>query len=130
MANLFPNSIRIIKAVNLLASPNGTTVMKLVNSLGISRRSVFRLLNTLEELGFPIIDERPQAKDRKTYRLADSYVLKFPNISIPNPFLTSKEIIYIMALLDVCKQKNLLDDKLLLNSIIGKLEAMILEVDK
>ena len=125
MANQFSNAIRFLKAVNLLISPHGTTIKKLAGSLGISRRSVFRLFNTLEELGFPLAEEKPQSKNEKTYRLADAYVIKLPNIAIPNPFLTADEIMYITALLDTRKQRNSLHETRMLNSINEKLKAML-----
>jgi predicted DNA-binding transcriptional regulator YafY len=125
MANQFSNAVKFLKAVNLLASPNGATLAKLGGSLGISRRSVFRLLRTLEELGFPIVEDEPQRRRVKTYRLADFYVLKLPNITIPDPRLTAEEIIFILAVLDTCRLRNLLSKTKPFNSIKGKLAAMM-----
>lgn len=59
MANQFSNMIKFLKAASLLASPNGATVGKLANSLGVSRRSVFGLLRAFEELGLPLTDDKP-----------------------------------------------------------------------
>ena len=125
MANPFSNTVKFLKAINLLASPNGTSVKGLMNCLNISRRSVFRLLNALEELGFPVTDNQGCPKSKKTYRLHEAYVLKLPNISIPDPFLTAEEIIYILAMLKTCKQYELLNNTSPFNSIINKLEAVM-----
>ena len=125
MANPFSNTVKFLKAVSLLASPNGTNIRGLTDYLGISRRSVFRLLNALEELGFPITDSQPNPKAEKTYRLPASYVLKLPNIAIPDPRLTNEEIINILAVLDACKQFNLLRETPALNSAREKLAAMM-----
>jgi predicted DNA-binding transcriptional regulator YafY len=125
MANPFSNTVKFLKAVNLLASQKGMTVKGLSESLGISRRSVFRLLQALEELGFPLIDASSRSKRDYRYRLADSYVLKLPNMSVPNVSLTNDEIIFVLSLLDTCKQYNLLCDTRLLNSIKEKFTAML-----
>ena len=125
MENEFTNAIRFLKAVSLLASPNGATVKGLVKTLGISRRSVFRLLNTFERLGFPLTDDKPYLKGEKTYRLANTYVLKLPNIAIPDPRLTNEEIIYILTVLDEHRQFNPLSETPTLNSTKEKLAAMI-----
>jgi predicted DNA-binding transcriptional regulator YafY len=124
MANQFSNTIKFLKAVNLLASPNGATVGKLENGLGISRRSVFRLLRTLDELGFPLTDDKPQCKGEKTYRITSSYVMKLPNIAIPDPRLSKEELIFILAVLKTCKKHNLLKETPILKSVKGKLSAM------
>jgi predicted DNA-binding transcriptional regulator YafY len=96
-----------------------------MENLNISRRSVFRLLHTFEELGLPLIDDQSQPKKEKTYRLAETYILKLPNISIPNPNLTSEEIIFILSILETCKKYDILKDTKNYNSIKEKLIAMI-----
>jgi predicted DNA-binding transcriptional regulator YafY len=102
MANPFANSVKFLSAVRLLSAPQGATIKSLTESLNISRRSVFRLLHAFEELGFPLVDDKPQQKEEKTYRLLDSYVLKLPNISIPNPCFTGEEIELVLSVLDLC----------------------------
>ena len=125
MANQFSNTVKFLRAVSLLASPDGTNIRELMYHLGISRRSIFRLLNALEELGFPIADSQPNSKAEKTYRLPRSYVLKLPNIAIPNPCLTSEEIMYILAILDKHKRFKSLSETPTYNSARKKLAAMI-----
>jgi predicted DNA-binding transcriptional regulator YafY len=100
MANPFINTIKFLTAVNLLVSPSGTTVLKLMNQLKISRRTAFRLLDAMEELGFPIIDEQPKPRSEKIYRLLDSYVIKLPNLTIPNPGLIEPETELLLSILD------------------------------
>ena len=125
MTNPFANTIKLLKAVNLLASPNGASVKWLMEGLGISRRSVFRLLQALEELGFPITDDQRQHNTPKTYRLMDTYVLKLPNIALPKPCLTTEEIIHILSVLETCKRFNLANEAPALKSATGKLKAML-----
>jgi len=104
MANPFANSVKFLYAVRLLSSPQGATINGLMDGLNISRRSVFRLLHTFEELGFPLVDDKSRPKEEKTYRLLESYVLKLPNISILNPGFTGEEIELILSVLDLCKR--------------------------
>ena len=124
MANPFVNAIKILTAINLLASPSGTTVRRLMEHLHISRRTVFRLLDALEELGFPLIDEQPRPRNEKIYRLIDSYVLKLPNMSIPNPALTSQELEFLISVLDLFGTVQQPDKKSLINSIRSKITAV------
>ena len=125
MTNPFAISVRFLKAINLLASPKGTTIKRIMETLCISRRSAFRLIQALEELGFPITDSQPNHKTEKLYSLAESYVLKLPNITIPNPSLTAEEIINVLAILDTNKKYNLLINFPIINSAREKLLAML-----
>ena len=124
MAESFTNTIKFLTAINLLASPQGTTVKGLMESLNISRRSVFRMLQVIEELGFPLVDNKPQRKTEKTYRLLDSYILKLPNIAIPNPNLSIEEIDLVLSILDSYKQANEIGGIPKLNIIREKLMFM------
>jgi len=124
MADPFANSVKFITAVNLLSSHQGVTIKGLMKGLGISRRSVFRLMQVLEELGFPLIDDRRQARAEKTYRLLDSYVLKLPNTTILNPGLTGEDIELILSVFELCKQIGQLGGNPRLNVIKKKIMAL------
>ncbi|HRU29618.1 MAG TPA: HTH domain-containing protein, partial [Treponema sp.] len=47
----------LLAAARLISRSSGAKIKELEEHLGISRRSVYRLLDTLEELGYPIYDE-------------------------------------------------------------------------
>jgi len=113
--------------VNLLASPQGTTIKGLMDGLNLSRRSVFRLLEALDELGFPLMDDRPVPKVEKTYRLMESYVLKLPNVAIPIPGFSEPEQTLLLSMLDFCIDIQKSDTAALLNGIRQKVLAMSLE---
>jgi len=100
MANSFINMIKLITAINLLASSAGTTVKELMDKLKVSRRTAFRFLNALTDLGFPITDEQYNPRVDKSYRLLDSFILKLPNINILNPNLTEQELEYLLDILN------------------------------
>jgi len=52
------NLVKLFRALECFAKPAGTTVRELQNALSLDRRSVYRLIGTMEELGFPIWAER------------------------------------------------------------------------
>jgi predicted DNA-binding transcriptional regulator YafY len=124
MANPFANSVKFLKAVNLLASVQGTTVKGMMKELAISRRSVFRLFEALEELGFPLIDVQPVPRAEKTYRLMESYVLRLPNVAIPTPGFSEPEMELLLSMLDFCIDIQKSDAVTLLNGIRQKVLAM------
>ena len=124
MANPFANSVKFLKAVNLLASVQGTTVKGMMKELDISRRSVFRLFEAFEELGFPLIDVQPVPRAEKTYRLMESYVLQLPNVAIPTPGFSEPEMELLLSMLDFCIDIQKSDAVTLLNGIRQKILAM------
>jgi predicted DNA-binding transcriptional regulator YafY len=124
MANPFTNTIKFLTAVNLLASPSGTTIKKLMAALNISRRTAFRLLEALTELGYPLTDEQSGIGVEKTYRLMDAYVLKLPNMVMPNPGLTGEEIEVMLALLDSCDRIQHIGKTAALAAIKQKIRAL------
>ena len=124
MANPFANAIKFLTAINLLASPSGTTIQGMMYDLGISRRTAFRLLDALGDMGFPLIDEQPKPRNEKTYRLIDSYVLKLPNMSIPNPGFTSQELELLLNVLDLFDAVQQPGKVSVINSIRSKITAI------
>jgi predicted DNA-binding transcriptional regulator YafY len=124
MANPFANSVKFLTAISLLSSPKGTTIKGLMDSLAISRRSVFRLLEALAELGFPLVDEQSGYRAEKTYRLMESYVLKLPNMAIPNPGFSEPEWELLLSMLDFCIGVQKSEAVILLNGIRQKVIAM------
>jgi predicted DNA-binding transcriptional regulator YafY len=96
-----------------------------MENLDISRRSVFRLLASLDELGFPLTDEQSKAKNEKTYRLAESYVLKLPNMSIPNPNFSNEEARLLLSVLDDCIRTRRTENITLLKSTRQKIMSMV-----
>ena len=109
------------------AVSSGATIRELTYHLNISRRTAFRLLEALEGLGFPLIGAKPKTRNEKVYRLIESYVLKLPNISIPNPGFTRQELEFLIAAMDAAKQP---DKMPIANSIRSKIIAFSLNSNK
>lgn len=85
--------IKLLRTVDLLSRKEGVTKNELAQQLGIERRSVDRHLALLEELDFPIYDETVPFEKEKRWKLVDTYVMKLPNINVPNVHLSLSEII-------------------------------------
>jgi predicted DNA-binding transcriptional regulator YafY len=90
--------VRMLRAVDLLSTPAGATKQELAEHLGVDKRTVERLLGLLQELNFPVYDEQDSLSGKKYWKLIDTYVMKLPNITLPNIRLTLPELIslYLM----------------------------------
>ena len=94
------NLVKILKAVDLMATPKGITIDGLSQALGLGRRSVFRLLAIMEtELRFPFVSTRDVFGRKAVYRLPDTYISRLANISLPQMTLTLNEAILLYFLL-------------------------------
>ena len=100
MANPYANLVKMLNAITLLSQTSGTTIKMLMERLAVSRRTVFRLLEALDKLGFPLVNDRPEFGGEKTYRLMDTFIQHLPNISLPGFSFTSREAVYLQALLE------------------------------
>ncbi len=89
---------KLMKAVDLLAKPAGVTINEMQTRLEMSRRSVYRMIERIEDMGFPLFpDEIPGEKEKK-WKLEPRYVKKLPNISVPDFSLTLPEIMSLYLL--------------------------------
>lgn len=92
------NLIKLLRALELLSKSEGTTIEEMRALLGIDRRSVYRLINVVEELGFPLYDDKIPLEREKRWKLEESYLKKLPNMKIPDVNLTLLEIISLYLL--------------------------------
>jgi predicted DNA-binding transcriptional regulator YafY len=125
VANPFANSVKFLTAINLLSSAKGATIKTLMERLAVSRRTAFRLLEALEELGLPLVDEQSKSGNQKVYRLMDSYVHKLPNMAIPNPGLTPEEVEMLITIMNLVDQIRKLGNEAALFSIRNKIAALL-----
>jgi predicted DNA-binding transcriptional regulator YafY len=91
--------IKILTAVDVLSRPQGATIKELQHGLGVSRRSVYRLFETLNELQFPIYDEERPGEKEKRWRLQEDYLKSLPNLRIPDMKLSPRELLLLYFLL-------------------------------
>jgi hypothetical protein len=91
--------IKILTAIEHMASPEGTTILELTKRLSLTRRSVFRLIRTIEhELNIPVIIDRKVFGGTATYRLPQEIVKKFSSITTPPLILSFRQAILFYLL--------------------------------
>jgi predicted DNA-binding transcriptional regulator YafY len=94
----FSNSlIHAVEAINLMASPQGTTIEELSRRLQVNRRSIFRLIRMMEQdLGIPIIVNRDVFGGYATYHLPASFIKKVSNIQLPPLTFNQAALVYMV----------------------------------
>ena len=91
-------AVKLLKALEILSNPEGTTIEQMASRLEVNRRSVYRLLEVIEGLGFPIYDENIPLEREKRWKLEETYLKKLPNMRVPDINLSLSEIISLYLL--------------------------------
>jgi predicted DNA-binding transcriptional regulator YafY len=52
--------VKLHRALSLICRPEGASADELAMELGVDRRSVYRILETLESIGVPVFDEKEE----------------------------------------------------------------------
>jgi hypothetical protein len=106
---LFTKSlVQITAVIELMASPEGTTIKELAKSLSLTRRSVFRLIRAIEhDLNIPVIAGRKLYGGVATYRLPTEFVEKIPHINTPSliPSFRQAVLLYLLLKDDIFQSK-------------------------
>lgn len=92
------NILKIFQAVRLISRSQGATIKQLMNELNRSRRSINRLMLTLHDIGFPVYDEPDPESREKRWKFEESYLVKLPNIQLPNINLSFSQIIALQLI--------------------------------
>lgn len=90
--------VKLLKTVDLLARPEGATINELCEKIGTDRRSVYRIIETLQSMHFPVYDDKTPDERNKQWRLQSEYVKKMPNISVPEIKLSFSEMLALYLL--------------------------------
>lgn len=90
------NLRKFLKALDLVGRPNGATFEELQKELDLTRRSVYREIEFLQDMGLPIYDDTSERPKR--WKLSGEYLKKLPNLKIPNIEFTPSEIISLYFL--------------------------------
>jgi hypothetical protein len=94
------NLTQIITIIECMASPEGTTIVELTKLLSLTRRSVFRLIRTIEhDLNIPVTVSKKAFGGHVTYRLPSSFVEKLSHITIPLSCLSFRQAILFHLIL-------------------------------
>ena len=92
------NLIQFMNGFNLLSRKGGVSIRTLQDELGISRRSVYRLFDSFEELGFPLVQLDSLEKEKK-WALMEEYFQGRPKGRVPRLELSRKEILILYLIL-------------------------------
>lgn len=90
--------IKFLKALDLLSKPAGTTINEMASHLEIDRRSVYRTIKLIEELGFPLWNDESSLGKEKRWKLEETYLKNLPNMKIPDINLTLTELLSLYLL--------------------------------
>ncbi len=85
--------IQMLQVLEALSRQCGVTLRELQETLEVSRRTVERILSTMQQLHFPIYDEIEEGEKEKHWHLEESFTKKLPNLTVPNLNLTLSEVI-------------------------------------
>jgi len=92
------NLVKLFKSIDLLAQNEGVTISDIQSQLEISRRSVYRLLDTLKDLNFPLHDEKSVSGIGDVWKLKQEYLTNLPDIKLQDLKLTKEEIVLLFFL--------------------------------
>jgi predicted DNA-binding transcriptional regulator YafY len=67
---------RFHRALQLIGRPQGASMRDLTDEFGVDRTSIYRLLRTIEDLGFPLYDDKAPLEKSKRWKFTDSGVGK------------------------------------------------------
>jgi len=85
--------VTMLKAVDLIGRPEGATIDDLAAHLEVSRRTAYRVIETLEEMNFPLYEDKCALDGHKRYLFEDTFLKKLPNLSVPELRLTLSELL-------------------------------------
>lgn len=89
---------QICDVLDALSVPEGATIRELEAKLAVTRRTVERLLATMQEMKFPIFDEKREGEGEKRWCIESTYVLKVPNTIVPNLTISYHEMMCLCLL--------------------------------
>ena len=110
-----------------MSTPAGATKQELAEHLGVDKRTVERLLGLLQELNFPVYDEQDSLSGKKHWKMVDTYVMKLPNITLPDIRLTLPELISLYLIKGEAKLFHGTEIEKMADSAFGKISFFMPE---
>ena len=90
------NVFYIMKILELMKQPKGTTIEEIRRELYINRRSVFRLLKVIEQkLCKPFTVHRSSFGGTASYHLSPAFIEKLSGICLPELSLTFNQAVFV-----------------------------------
>jgi len=92
------NLVKLLKTIDLISSHRGAAVKQIADELEVSKRSAYRLLGVVEELGFLIEDIKDPVENRTRKRLDKEFHQKVGPVNLPDIKFTASELIALYLL--------------------------------
>ena len=92
------NLVKLLKTIDLISSRRGATADQIADELEVSRRSAYRNLGVIEELGFLIEDIKDPIENETRKRLDREFYQKIGPVNLPNIQFTVSELIALYLL--------------------------------
>ena len=90
--------VKLLKAIDFLSQTGGITKKELAEKLEVSERQVYRIINRIRDLRFPLDDEKIPMEKEKRWKFDEHFIKKLPNMNIPDVSLSPSEIISLYLL--------------------------------
>jgi hypothetical protein len=91
----------IISAIEQMASPEGATIAGLVKSLSLNRRSVFRLIKSIEhDLNIPVISDRKLFGGVSVYRIPQGLIERLSHTTALSLHLSLRQAVLLYLILE------------------------------
>ena len=117
--------VKLFRAIELFSKPAGTTIKELQETFGINRSSANRIIKTMENLGFPLYDEKLFMEKEKRWKFDETYLKRLPNINIPDLKLELPEIIALYFIKGEARLYRKTEIEKKVNTVFAKLGAFV-----
>ena len=119
------NLIKLFRILELFSKSGGTTLKEISETLDIDRRSVYRWIDLVEELGFPIYDDKIPLEKKKRWKLQETYLNKYKAMQSPVMNMTLSEVISLYLLKGEEKIYKGTGIERTINSAFEKMETLV-----
>ena len=117
--------VKLFRAIELFSKPAGTTIKELQETFGIDRSSANRIIRTMENLGFPLYDEKLFMEKEKRWKFDETYLKRLPNINVPDLKLELPEIIALYLIKGEARLYRKTEIEKKVNTVFAKLGAFV-----
>ena len=117
--------VKLFRAIELFSKPAGTTIKELQETFGINRSSANRIIRTMENLGFPLYDEKLFMEKEKRWKFDETYLKRLPNINVPDLKLELPEIIALYLIKGEARLYRRTEIEKKVNTVFAKLGAFV-----
>jgi len=92
------NLVKLLKTIDLISTRRGATVDRIAEELEVGRRTAYRQLGVIEELGFLIEDIKDPIENETRKRLDREFHQKIGPVNLPDFKFTASELIALYLL--------------------------------